>query len=934
MALSVDIPSGTVTLLFTDIEGSTRLWESEPDRMAAALRRHDDLIRAEIEEAGGYVFKTVGDAFCAAFWTADAAVAAALAAQRALSREDWATRRPLRVRMGLHTGVCEERDGDYFGPVVNRVARLEAVAHGGQVVLSGATAQLVTQSLSDDVALRDLGFHRLKDLGRPEHVFQLEAPFLEAEFPPLTSLDNPELPNNLPSVVNAFVGREHELSEVRTLVGSARLVTLTGAGGSGKTRLALQVAAELLDTTSDGVWFANLAPVTDGAQIPAAVAAVLGLPDQCGPDLSEAVVDALGHQDTLILLDNCEHLVDEAAKFCEQVIRHCPRVRILATSREPLGIDGERVYRVPSLSLPPADAESTADLARSDAVRLFAERARLHDPGFRLDEQSAALVATLCRRLDGIPLALELAAARLSSMTLRQITERLDQRFRLLTGGSRNAMPHQQTLQATVDWSFGLLTSPERELLARLSVFAGGFDLQAAEAVCRSASAGAADTLDVLDQIGSLVDKSLVIADRTPESVRYRLLETIRQYSAQELVRTAGDGETQRVRDLHAAYFLTLAQTARPALTGHEQAVWLKRLDPEWDNLRAVFLHLEAGRRVDDVLLLGVALERFAVSRGHADILAALQQAITDPGVMLNSLLVEALVVTSRLIGLFLRKDVGELAIGKRHAEQALALARELGDIRLEARALGQLAGASSFEHDLAAVRGLASQGAALASQIGDMQLLGELLAAFAGAAPSPEDVRQIRLEVLACCRKSGDDLLAATELHHLYGLDLHAGLIENAAASLNQAIMIAEQLGGELFLYFMRSDLGILLLIQGRPEEAAQVIRRCLLVARRIGVRIDASEVIFAAACSSAWQGHQVRAAKLHGAADADIKAALQIGTINWSKAEQDLREREQRQLRELMGPGPYEEAYLAGARLTPAQAVELALSREPATV
>jgi predicted ATPase/class 3 adenylate cyclase len=934
VALSVGTPSGTITLLFTDIEGSTRLWESEPERMAAALRRHDDLIRAEIEEAGGYVFKTVGDAFCAAFWTAEAAVASALSAQRALSSEDWATHRPLRVRMGLHTGVCEERDGDYFGPVVNRVARLEAVAHGGQIVLSGTTAEIVSQSLSNDAALRDLGYHRLKDLGKPEHVFQLEAPFLEAEFPPLASLDNPELPNNLPSVVNAFVGRERELSAVRVLVGSARLVTLTGAGGSGKTRLALQVAAELLDTTSDGVWFVDLAPVTDGTQIPAVVAAVLGLPDQCGPDLSEVVVDALGHQDTLILLDNCEHLVDAAAKFCEQVIRHCPRARILGTSREPLGIDGERVYRVPSLSLPPADAESTADLARSDAVRLFAERARLHDPGFRLDQQSAALVATLCRRLDGIPLALELAAARLSSMSLRQITERLDQRFRLLTGGSRNAMPRQQTLQATVDWSFGLLTSAERKLLSRLSVFAGGFDLQAAEAVCISASAGATDTLDVLDRLGSLVDKSLVIADRTPESVRYRLLETIRQYSAQELVRTAGDGEIQRVRDLHAAYFLMLAQTARPALTGHDQAAWLRRLDLEWDNLRAVFLHLEAGGRVEDVLRLGVALERFAISRGHADVLTALQRAITKPGVVLSSLLVEALVVTSRLIGLFLRKDVSQLAVGKRHAEQALALARELGDIRLEARALAQLAGASYFEHDPSAVRRLAAQGAELASGIRDMQLLGELLAAFARTAPTPEDVRRIRLEVLDCCRKSGDHLIAAIELYNLYGLDLHEGLIENAAGYLNQAIMLAEQLGGELFLYFMRSDLGILLLIQGRPEEAVQVVRRCLLVVRRIGLRIDASEVVFAAACCSAWQGHYAKAAQLHGAADADIKAALEIGAIDWSKAEQDLREREQRQLRERMGPGPYEEAYLAGARLTPTQAVELALSRQPTTV
>jgi len=936
------IPSGTVTLLFTDIEGSTRLWEAEPGRMAQALRTHDALVRSAIEEAGGYVFKTIGDAFCASFWTAESGVAAALAAQRALSRPDWPTRRPLRVRMGLHTGACEEREGDYFGPVVNRVARLEAVAHGGQVVLSGATAELVAQSLADGISLRDLGLHRLKDLGRAEHVFQLDAPFLAAEFPPLASLDNPELPNNLPSVVNAFVGRERELAEVHELVRSARLVTLTGAGGSGKTRLALQVAAELLDSTADGVWFIELAPVTDGGQLPAAVAAVLGLPDQTGPDLSDAVVAALSEQQSLILLDNCEHLIEAAAKFSEQLIRHCPRLRILATSREPLGIDGERVYRVPSLSLPPADAETVADVEGSDAGRLFAERARLHDPGFTLDEQSAALVATLCRRLDGIPLALELAAARLSSMSLRQITERLDQRFRLLTGGSRSAMPRQQTLQATVDWSFGLLTAPERDMLTRLSVFAGGFDLQAAEAVCSPGSAsgassvsgsGGTDQIEILDQLGSLVDKSLVVADRTAESIRYRLLETIRQYAAQELRRTAGDTDVRQVKDQHAAYFLALAQTARPALTGHGQARWLRRLDPEWDNLRAAFLHLEAAGRADDVLRLGVALERFAVSRGHADVLFGLRRAIKAPAVELSPLLVEALVVTSRLTGLFLRKDVSELAIGKRQAEQALVLARELGDIRLEARALGQLAGASFFEHDLAAVRALADQGATLASQIGDMQLLGELLASFAGAAPTPEDVRRIRLEVLACCRRSGDDLLAATELHHLYGLDLHAGLIENAAGYLTQAISLTEQLGGDLFLYFMRGDLGILLLIQGRPAEATPVIRRCLLAARRIGVHVDASEVIFGAACCTAWQGDHSRAAQLHGAADADIKAALEIGTINWSAAEQDLREREQHQLRTLMGAGPYEEAYQAGARLAPAQAVELALSRRLAS-
>ena len=949
MSQPAAIPTGTVTLLFTDIVGSTRLWEAEPARMAPALRSHDDILRSAIEGAGGYVFKTVGDMFCAAFWTARAAVDAAVAAQRALGAQAWPTSRPILVRMGLHTGVSEERDGDYFGPAVNRVARLEAAAHGGQIVLSGATTELVASELPDGASVRDLGMHRLKDLGRPEQVFQLEAPGLAPSFPPLTSLDNPELPNNLPGVVSAFVGRDSELAEVRKLFGAARLVTLTGAGGSGKTRLALQVAAELLGSTgstgsagstADGVWFIDLAPVTDGAQIPATVAKVLELPDHSGPDMAGAVVDALSGQEALLVLDNCEHLIDAAAKFCEQLIRYCPRVHLLTTSREPLGIDGERVYRVPSLSLPPPEAEAPEEVAASDAVRLFAERARLHDPGFRLDVASAPLVGTICRRLDGIPLALELAAARLSSMSLAQVAERLDERFRLLTGGSRSAVRRQQTLQATVDWSFGLLTARERETLLRLSAFASGFDLEAAEAVCAPTAAvglGGLGRLDVLDGLGlldviaSLVDKNLVIAEHTRESMRYRLLETIRQYAAQELLRADGEGGVLRVRGRHAEYFLALAEAARPALSGHGQAHWLRRLDTESENLRAAFRHLEAAGRAQDVLRLGVALERFTTSRGNTGVLTSMRNALGQPGVGLSALLVDALVTVSRLITAFLTRDVGELAIGKRYAEQALALARELGNVRLEARALSQLALSTYFDHDLPAVRRLASEGADLAGQLGDMQLLGELLAAFSLAAPTPEDVRRIRLEVLACCRRSGDDMVAAGELHQLYGLDLHDGLIENAAAYLHQAISLAEQLGGELPLYGMRADLGILLLIQGKPGQAVPVVRRCLHLARRIGPTIDASEVIFGAACCSAYEGEYEKAARLHGAADSDMAAAIEIGTISWSEPEQALREREQRRLRELIGAGAYEAAYRAGARLSAPQAVELALSRAP---
>jgi predicted ATPase/class 3 adenylate cyclase len=923
----VAIPSGTVTLLFTDVQGSTRLWEAEPELMAVALRRHDEILRSEIEAAGGYVFKTVGDAFCATFSTAPAALIAVLAAQQSLGAQSWPTSRPILVRMGLHTGVCEERDSDYFGPVVNRAARLEAATHGGQVLVSGATAELLAGSLPTGVALKDLGLHRLKDLGRPEQVFQLEASFLAPEFPPLASLDNPELPNNLPTLLSAFVGRERELAEVRELIRTARLVTLTGAGGSGKTRLALQAAAELIGKTADGVWLAELAPLTDGAQIAGVVAAALGIQDLTGPAVGDAVIEALAGQDSLILLDNCEHLIDAAAKFCDQVIRQCPKVRFLVTSREPLGIDGERVYRVPSLSLPDADAESVEDLAGSDAVQLFAERARAHKPDFAIDELSAQHAATICRRLDGIPLALELAAARLSSMSVTQIALRLDQRFRLLTGGSRNAMPRQQTLQATVDWSFGLLTEQERATLTRLSVFAGGFDLEAAEAICTTASV---DALDVLDLLGSLVDKSLVVADHSPKSVRYRLLETIRQYSAQELLRAEGDAEVLRIRDRHATYYLDLAQAGGPATTGHDQGSWLRRFDIEWDNLRGAFAHLAAEDRGDEMLRLVVSLRRFSLSRGHHEVLDYVRPVIDSAGAVPSALLADAMTVAGQLMGMLSRTDAAELAVALEYGEQALAMARAIGDRRVEAHALTKLVESAYITGDMAACRRVAEQGVAIARELGDVQLLGEQLQGLAASSSSPEDRWRVSQEALACCQQAGDDLLAAGVLNNLFSMALHAGRINEGSDLLEEAIILAERVGGDLLPHFLRCNLALLRLIQGRDAEAATIVRGCLRTSRRLGPGVGSGELIFAAACTAAWEGDDLRAARLQGAGDTDIDASLEIRTINWSGAEQELRVRAQAQLRERLGDAVYDEAYRSGAGLTPSQALNLALGRD----
>ncbi len=932
MSRTRPIPTGTVTLLFTDVEGSTRLWESEPAAMAPALRRHDEILRGAIEATGGYVFKTVGDAFCAAFSTPTEAIGAVLAAQQALLDEPWPTQRAIRVRMGLHTGVCEERDEDYFGPVVNRAARLESVAHGGQVLLSGATAELLSESLDDGIRLRDLGLHRLKDLGRPEQIFQLEAAFLPAAFPPVRSLDNPELSNNLPELLSVFIGRDRELEELRGLVESSRLVTLTGAGGSGKTRLALHAAAELLDASPDGVWFVELASLSEPERVPAAVAVVLGLQDQGRESLPDELVEALSEQHLLLVLDNCEHLIDATAKFADTVVRRCPRVRVIATSREPLGIDGERVYRVPSLSLPDKDADGVEDLADSDAVELFVARARVHDAAFVLDETVAPLLASICWRLDGIPLALELAAARLSAMSLVHLSERLDQRFRLLTGGSRNALPRQQTLQAMVDWSFDLLNRPEQAVLRRLSVFVGGFELEAAEAICETEGV---DSFDVADLLRSLVDKSLVVADREAGSVRYRLLETIRQYCAQDLLRSEGESEVLQARDRHAAFYLALAEAAAPELTRSGQAEWLKRLDRDWDNVRATIACFSADpSHTEEVLRLGVALQRFLMSRGHADALPYLRSALDEADQSPRPVLLEALVAASMMVSLLLgQKDATEMAHSKELAERAVPMARTLGDRRAEARALEMLSGAAYLQQDSDTARRLGEQAVAIARTVGDVGLLGEMLRAVAISVADPKERRRLREEALDCFRQAGDALYATGELYSLAGLDILAESMEDARSRLEEAIALAEDLGAQLFLYFFRSDLGILLVADGDFERASGLLRHCLMVARRSGFTQELSGLLFGSACCATSQGDHLRAARLHGAADVAIAAAIEGRNISWTPMEDRLREADRGRLRSAMG----EEAFVAicqeGAALTRQQAVDLALGRDAGT-
>jgi predicted ATPase/class 3 adenylate cyclase len=594
-----DLPSGTLTFLFTDLEGSTRLWEEHPDAMSSALARHDDILREAIVAANGQVVKSTGDGVHAAFASADAAVRAAHDAQVVLDEERWSGTPPLRVRMGVHTGLAELRDGDYFGTTVNRAARLTAVAHGGQIVTSLATAELVRDDLPDGWGLEYLGEHRLPDLGRAERVFQLTAPDLDREFPALRSLD--AYPGNLGSQLTSLVGRERELEALATAMRASRLVTLTGVGGVGKTRLAMHVAAVVVRRFIDGAWFCELAAASDDETLLQVVAAALGVSPHPSTTLEGSILEFLRSKRMLLVLDNCEHLIDAAGQFAERVLHACPGVRMLATSREGLGVEGERIVAVRSLSLPnPSSTES--EIAASESVNLFVERARAVREDFVVDAANAGAVAEICRRLDGIPLAIELAAARVVAMTPAEIAGLLDERFRLLTGGRRTAVERHQTLRRTVDWSYSLLEPHERLVFDRLGVFAGSFDAAAAGTVV---TGDGIETWDVVDALAGLVAKSMVIADESGvDTTRYHVLETLRQY-ARERLDEADDADRWRRR--HAEHFAAYAERVGPHLSGPDDWVWRRHVRTELDNLRsAVTWALDAGDEADAVFALRI----------------------------------------------------------------------------------------------------------------------------------------------------------------------------------------------------------------------------------------------------------------------------------------------------------------------------------------
>jgi predicted ATPase/class 3 adenylate cyclase len=841
-------PAGTVTFLFSDIEGSTQRWERDAEAMSAALRRHDALMRESIETHGGYIFKVIGDAFCAAFATAPEALAAAVRAQRKLTSADFSNIGGLRVRMALHTGQAEERDDDYFGPTVNRVARLLAIGHGGQVLASGTTADLLHDALPSEHELRDLGLHGLKDLSHAERVFQVLAPQLDDVFPALRSLE--QLPNNLPAQLTSFVGREQEVAQIESLLEHSPLVTIAGTGGVGKTRCALQAGARLLEKYADGVWFVDLAPVSDQTLVTSTIARTLGVREAPNRPLIETLTEFLARQRLLLIVDNCEHVLAEARNAIVTIAHSCPDLRIVTTSREPLNVAGEQVLRLPSLG-------------ETESIALFADRARAADAHFELTGENAPFASAIVSRLDGIPLAIELAAARVRVLSPQQIAARLDERFRVLTGGDRSALPRRQTLHATIDWSYDLLEPRECVLFARLAIFAGGWSLQAAAEVC--GGPGEIDEWEVLDSLEALADKSLVISEPWGDERRYRMLQTMREYG---LERLRASGETEQIALRHARFYARWAASIAPVVDALEDEEWKRCCLAELDNLRAaidwtLFAHHDPATGV--ALLAQLEWPEIVTSPQEAlrwyERAAEEEPAIADGGAYARIL--RHRVDLEWLAG-------RPLAQRERDALHAVEAAREANDANLIARALAILGACYRWAGRFDEAE------AAFVEAYAHPELLSRLTAnvvlrTWAVTDLQRGDVERARrrfLEVVQSERPGSE--AHASALLNVGELEYAAGNIGAAREAANRAREAYASLRS-VYLVPVLSNLAAYAMAAGDSEDARECLREALEIRRGSGrwlVTVLEHHALFAA-----LQDDVERAGKLLGFTDASYR-------------------------------------------------------------
>lgn len=935
-----------LTFLFTDLENSTTLWEQFPAVMRPALARHDALLRAAVEQQNGKIVKTTGDGLHAVFEAARDGVAAALAGQLALAAEPWPTEiGPLKVRMGLHTGESEARDGDYYGSTLNRAARVMGIGHGGQILISEVTAALVRTALPPHTTLLDLGLHRLKGLSVPEQIFQLAHPDLRAEFPRLASLA--AFKHNLPIQLTSFIGREKELADVkRTLVPSlsqkekaqlpsppgreaggegVRLLTLLGPGGTGKTRLMLQAAADLVDQFPDGVWFIELAPLTDPNLLTAQVASTLEVQEPRGRPLLDALVDTLRRKEALLLLDNVEHLVRECAELVEHLLTHCPKIKILITGREALFIGGEMTLQIPSLSLPGGETPDT--VTNSEAVQLFLARAQTARPNFELTPQNAPAIAQIVRRLDGIPLALELAAARLPLLSVEQIAARLNDRFRLLTGGRRTALPRQQTLQALIDWSWNLLNEEERMLFRRLSVFVGGWALEAAEKIPNLDTSISESGAWVLDTLNSLVNKSLVIAEQpTDGEMRYRMLESVRQY-AQDRLLEAGEGEI--LRDRHAAFYAAFVQEAEAGLWGAGMPAWIGRLSQEMDNFRAA-LEWTVERNPDLALII---TGKLFIARGYwyslfearrwleLAIEEARKMKVPKDDLLFQTDLGTAL-ATLTAIHYGQGRNVEAVTLG----EEAVNILRATKSWRELSFALANKGFAAGFAGEREIAREAGEEAIELAKKYNHpfsyIMALGTLVQVAAFSGESSKAMAYLD-EQKALAQKIRNPWLEAQTAQLEGRLFQFQRKLPQAQAAFERATDLFGVLKDRMFENITKSEVSHLMRQQGNLAGALPIYRETILGILEVGNMGGVAHQLECFGYMAIALEEPERAAKLIGAAQALRERVHSQSTVPWEKAEYA---QAMAQLTEMLGEPARDAAMAEGRKMSVEEAVAFA--------
>jgi predicted ATPase/class 3 adenylate cyclase len=913
----------TITFLFTDVEGSTSLWEKNPEAMSEALYRHDEILRTAIEAHNGQVFKTVGDAFHAVFSTAPHALRAALEAQRTLVREEWAETGPFRVRMALHTGVAQERDGDYFGPSLNRVARLLSAGHGGQILISLATRELVRDGLPSGTGLLDLGERLLKDLSRPEHVFQVTAPDLPSEFSPLKTLEGQH--SSLPAQPTPLVGRDRELDEVLALLRSpaVRLLTLTGPGGTGKTRLGLQAATELTDEFEDGVFFVALAAIADVALVAPTIARALGLAEGSNQPPEELLEGYLRDRQTLLVLDNFEHILASAA-LLDALLSAASGLKVLATSRTPLGLYGEHEYPVPPLSLPvPGSLPSPDRLARYEAVRLFVERARAVRPDFSLTEENAGAVAEICKRLDGLPLAIELAAARIKLLPPQAMLSRLGNRLKLLTSGARNLPERQRTLRNTIEWSHELLEEGEKALFATLAVFSGGSTLEATEAVC-DPEGGL--PVDVLEGISSLLDRSLLRQEEGPEGEpRFAMLETIHEFASE---RFEASNEVEKLKERHAEYFLALSEEAEPQLREPEQEAWFERLELEHNNMRAALTWAIEQRNSELGLRLAGALWRFWWMRGYFDEGRRwLDEVLAEGGGTLPARL-------KVLDGVsWLANAQGDLDRAEEAAEEGLRSSDEAGiEGSVAASFRGTLGDVAQNRGDPEKAKRLFEESVRLYREAKDRWGVAWALGGLGNLFNVREDyerAKELYEEGLALSRELGQSELQSAYLISLGHVSLLEGDFERAIALNEEAAALHQERGRRGGLEFALDNLGWAALLHGDHDRAETIHKESLALCRDLGDKYIGAESLEGLACAAGARREDERAARLFGAAWA-LREAVGYRLVPRERA---LREPYLLAARASVEEAAWNEAWEEGRKMTFTEAVSYALTENRAS-